>query len=405
MKVLILLKFPYFGNGSGNYTRRLAENLAKQDGIEVAIAAPDKRPIVGAKIYTIKPAFRAVFEGHPEWKGARKYSSLTPQQFTKLYTSYLEQITRIVEDFKPDVIHVNHASYLNWVASHIKSFCGVAFVTTVHGTGVKLAVLDRRYKALTRQALERAENIIAVAPHARSWFLKVFGNRLYRKSRVIPAGVQLSNFHNLSKDNSAFDKKYNVKGKKISLFVGRLTKEKGVRYLIQAAKNINGEVFIVGEGPEKHRLEELTKKLKLKNVKFLGYYGKNQTQALREMYARANVLVLPSIVDESLGLVIIEAMAAKTPIVASNKGGIPLAVKDGKNGFLVRARSAKGIADAVNKIFSDEKLSAEMGENAKKIVAEKFDWDVLTPQVIHLYKKAVAVTQRMQANLAKEKSR
>jgi len=405
MRVLILLKFPYFGNGSGNYTRRLAENLAKQDGIEVAIAAPDRRPISGAKTYTIKPAFRAVFEGHPEWKGARKYSNLSPQQFTRLYTSYLEEITRIVEDFKPDIIHVNHASYLNWVASHIKSFFGVAYVTTVHGTGIKLAVTDRRFIALTKQALERAENIIAVAPHARSWLLKVFGNRLYRKSRIIPAGVQLSNFLNLCKDIPAFDKKHSTQGKKISLFVGRLTREKGVKYLIQAAKNIKGEVFIVGEGPEKRRLEELAKKLKLTNVKFLGYYGKNQIEALRELYARANVVVLPSVVDESLGLVIIEAMAAKTPIVASNKGGIPLAVKHGKNGFLVRARSAKAIADSVNKIFSDDKLAAEMGENARNIVAEKFDWDILTPQIVNLYNKATIVTKRMQANLAKERNK
>ncbi len=405
MRVLILLKFPYFGNGSGNYTRRLAENLSKHEDIEVAIAAPDRRPVEGAKVYTIKPPFRAVFEGHPEWRGASKYSTLSTPRFTKLYNGYLEQIVKIVDDFKPDIIHVNHASYLTWIASYIKSFYGIAYVVTVHGTGIKLATQDRRFRALTRQALERAEQIIAVAPHARSWLLKVFGNRLFRRSRVIPAGVQLSNFNNLTHDNPAFDKKYNTKGKKVALFVGRLTKEKGVEYLIQAAMKIKGEVFIVGEGPEKERLQKLARKRKVSNVKFLGYYGKNQAAALREFYARADVLVLPSVVDESLGLVILEAMAARTPVVASNKGGIPLVVKDGKSGFLVRARSAKAISEAVNRVFLDPVLGQAMATNARTVVAEKFDWAVLTPQIVSIYNKTMEVTKRMQGNLKKERER
>lgn len=398
MKILILLKFPYYGNGSGNYTRRLAENLAELPDMEVAVAAPDNRPIEGAKIYTLKPSIKAIFEGHPEWKGAKKYAELSPEEFAKLYSTYLEQITKIVDDFKPDVIHVNHAFYLTWIASHIKSLQGVAYVVTLHGTDIFLTSTDRRYRFLTAQALDRSEQIIAVAPHAKKWFLKQYGRKFTRKMRVVPPGLQIEDLPE-SVDTTLLDKKYHTSDKKVILFVGRITREKGVIYLLKAANKIKGEILIVGEGPEKPLLEEYAKNNKLRNVHFLGYFGAKHIDELRTLYQRADVVVLPSIVDESLGLVILEAMAAQTPVVASNKGGIPLVVKDGKNGILIRARSAKAISEAVNSIISNPVLSKEMGRAARQAVVERFDWSKLVLQLEPLYKRAAAATGRLQRQI------
>ena len=400
IRILLLLKFPLYGGGSGAFTRRLAQKLVETGRFEVAIAAPDKRQIPGIKVYQIKPAFKAVFESHPEWRRAVKYSELTSPEFNRQYISFMKGITQVVEDFRPDVIHVNHAHFLTWLASFIKSIFGITYIVSVHGTDIFNTTIDRRYLVLLRQAVQRAEQIIAVSPHTKKWFLKVCGKKFAKQTRVITHAIDADSYSQEG-DSLNIDEKYKLQGRKLVLFVGRLTKEKGVEYLIKAAKDIDGKVFIIGDGVRKDYLVNYTKLIGVKNVQFLGYFGKKNSDFLKEFYHRADVLVLPSIVDESLGLVVLEAMAARTPVVASNKGGIPLVIKDGYNGFLIRARSPKAITESVNKILNNEKLAAKMADNAYKTVIEKFDWNVVVPQFESVYIKAAEMTHRLQANLKK----
>lgn len=394
MRIMMVLKFPIYGGGSGTQLRNLAKFFAKR-GHKVAIVAPDKRQLPNVKTYTIKPVFKAVFESHPEWKRAKKYSNLTGEEFARQYAAFHRQITQAVADFKPDVIHIHHASFLTWIASFIKSMFGIAYVVTAHGTGIYNATIDRRYLVLTRQALERAETIIAVSHHTRKWLTKVFGRKLWRKTRVITSGVDLALYPGQG-SFSQIEKKYNLKGKKVIIFVGRLTKEKGVEYLLRAAAKVRAEFYIIGSGNYRDYLVNYAKLLGLKNVHFLGYFGKEYLKELRQFYYRADALVLPSVVDESLGLVVLEAMACGTPVVASNKGGIPLVVKDGVNGFLVRARSAKAIAGALKKILNDPILKERLVLNARKIVEERFDWQVIVPQIENLYERAAETTGKLQ---------
>lgn len=400
IRVLILLKFPLYGGGSGAFTRRLASKLVETGKYEVAIAAPDNRQIPGIKTYTIKPAFKAVFESHPEWRRAAKYSELTSSEFTRQYMAFMKGIMAAVEDFRPDVIHVNHAHFLTWLASFIKSVFGITFIVSVHGTDIYNTTIDRRYLVLLRQAVERAEQIVAVSPHTKKWFLKVCGKKLTKKTRVITHAIDAENYTE-KLENFTINDRYKLHGKRLVLFVGRLTKEKGVEYLIKAAKHIHGEIFIIGDGERKDYLVNYAKLIQAKNVHFLGYFGKKNSDYLKEFYHCANVLVLPSIVDESLGLVVLEAMAARTPVVASNKGGIPLVIKDGYNGLLIRACSSKAISESVNSILDNEKLAKKMGENAYKTVIEKFDWNVVVPQFESVYVKASNMTHKLQANLKK----
>jgi glycosyltransferase involved in cell wall biosynthesis len=395
MKVMILLKFPLYGGGSGTYTRKLAELLAKEKGYKVAVVTPDTREIKGCTLYTIKPAFKAVFEAHPEMKRAKKYSKLSGMEFSRQYLAYMRDITAAVADFKPDVIHVNHASFLTWIASFIRSMFGITFVTTIHGTDVYNATIDPRYRVLTKQALERSESMIAVSPHTKKWFVKVFGKKLLKKTRVIANSIIIDEFKKMP-SVAKIEKEYNLKGKKVVLFAGRLTWEKGVEYLIRAAKTIKGEIYIAGGGPHEKALKNLAKLIGVKNVHFLGYIGKDKSDYLKAFYHRSNVLVLPSVVDESTGLVLLEAMAYKTPVVASDKGGIPIVVKNGYNGFLVRARSSKAITQAVNNILTDEILEKRLGENARLTIENKFSWQVILSQFTNIYGKAAEVTNKLQ---------
>lgn len=394
MKILILLKFPLFGGGSGTHTRKLAEFLAKNKKNQIAIACPDTRQVPGCKTYEIKPAFKAIFQSHPEYKRAPKYSELSSEKFTRQYLSFFKQIAEVVTDFKPDVIHVNHASFLTWVASYLKSVFRVGFLVAVHGTDIFNTTIDRRHFAPTKQSLNYADAIYAVSNHTRKWLLKVFGRRLGRKTRIITSGVDLRVYKTTS-PIKIIDKKYKIEDKKIVLFVGRLSKEKGLEYLIRAAKKIKAEIFILGGGSYKLALMQYVKLVGAKNVHFLGYIDPSYIEELREFYRRASVVVLPSVVDESLGLVILEAMACGTPAVATKKGGIPMVIKDGYNGFLIRARSSKAIWEAINKILNDDALREKMAQNARKTVEERFDWNVIVPKVEEVYRKVFEITKRL----------
>ncbi len=394
LKILMLMKFPLFGGGSGNYVRKLSEKLAESQNVEVAIAAPDSRQIDNVRLYTLHPKRKVVFVSHPEYKRAKRYQDLTGKEFTDVYQSFLNQIVKIVEDYRPDVIHVHHCSFLTWIANYIKSIYGIAYVVTAHGTGIYQATIDHRFRALTRQALERTEYIMSNSNYTNKWLLKVFGQKLKRKTRIIPCGVDLQSW---SRDASfdLIEKKYNLEGKKVIIFVGRLTWEKGVIYLLKAAKFINAEIFIIGGGVEKKKLENFAKLKKLENVHFMGYFGKEYIEELRQFYKKASCAVLPSVCDEGLGIVILEAMASETPVVATNKGGIPLAVKNGKTGYLVRAKSGKALADAINKILDNDHLRQEMGKNARKLVEERFDWVKISAQVNKYYHRVALVSAKL----------
>ncbi|HLB95512.1 MAG TPA: glycosyltransferase family 4 protein [Patescibacteria group bacterium] len=390
MRILMLLKYPLFGSGSGTYVRKLAEKLAvlySQD--EVAIFCPDAQTkLPGVKIFPFDMPFKAVATGHPNWPSARIYSSLTNQEVDQIYMKALSCVVKTVNHFKPDIIHVHHALYFTWIANYIRAVYGIYYVVTSHGTELLTAAENKRWVPLTKDALQRAWMINAVSGDTKKWLLKIYGSKgLIRCTRIIPGGVDLDAFNHDSPIR-LINKKYHLNGKRVVIFAGKLTKKKGVEYLIKAASKIKAEVFIIGGGEDKTRLEKLSKSIRNRNVHFLGYFGPKYLRELREFYRRADVFVFPSVWDEPLGLVALEAMASSTPVVASRKGGIPLAVKNNVNGFLVRARSAKEIAEKVNYLLNHEEVRQRMGKEARKIVEEKFNWHTIARKFHTHYEQA-----------------
>ncbi len=386
MKILQLLIFPLWGSGSGTYTRKLSEKLVEA-GEKVAIVCPEERKLKNIKIYNVQMPFKVAFTGHPEWPNCKKYSELEDKEITQVLEKFWSSTKKAIEEFKPDIIHVQHVSFLLWITNYIKAIYGIPYIITSHGTGLLNVSLDRRYFPLTKDALSRANVIVCVSGDTRKWLLKIYSKNIQNKTRIIPGGVDLESWPRDAKIK-IIEKKYNLTGKKIVIFSGKLTKPKGIEYLIKAARQIKAEIFILGGGDEKEGLEKLAKKLRLKNVHFLGYFGKEYIEELREFYRLADVVVVPSVWDEPLGLVILEAMASSTPVVASKKGGIPLAVKNNVNGFLVRARSSKAIVKAVNLILKDKALEQRMALEARKTVEEKFDWRLIAEKFIAYYEAA-----------------
>jgi len=385
-RIMFLQCFPLWGCGSGTYTRELALQLKKEKNKRVAIVCPEKREISGLELYPLELPFPVAFTGHPEWPICKLYKDLSPKEITEVFGSFLKSTIRAVEDFQPDIIHTQHISLLLWVANFVKSLYGINFIVTAHGTGIYTASLNKNYIPLSIDALRRAKKIVTVSNDSRERLLKIFGEEFRKKTRIIPGGIYLENFPEEMKIK-VINKKYHLKKRKVVLFVGKLTPQKGIYYLVKAAKKIKGHIYIIGEGPEKRNLENLKYKEHLKNVHFLGYIEKEEEREIKEFYYRADVFVAPSVWDEPLGLVILEAMAAKTPVVATRKGGIPLAIRNGVNGLFVRPRNSTQIAEAVNKLLENDELRKKMGENAREIVEKRFTWKIIAKKYKRIYRK------------------
>ncbi len=384
MRILYLQTFPFWGSGSGTYARHLASEVGRRH--KVAILAPDMRPIERAKLYPVTLPFPVAFTGHPEWPDCKLYQNLTSEEIWEVYDTFLRATIKAVEDFRPEIIHAHHAFPTAWLAAFIKDTYNINYVVTIHGSELPTLERDRRYWQRTFDAMYRAKAIYPNSGYTRDWFLRIFKGNFREKCKVIPGGVNIEKFMHSDSGAKDVDKSLNLHGKPVVVFAGKLTKYKGVEYLVGAAKNIHGEVVILGDGPERKSLEEKAKNLGLTNIHFIGHLGAG-VKKLVPYYSRADVFVAPSVWDEPLGLVILESMACGTPVVVTRKGGIPLAVKEGYNGFFVRPRNSSEIVEKVNKLLDNPSLRNKMGQNSRKSVEEKFSWTTIGGQFEQGYGK------------------
>lgn len=391
MKVLYLYMFPLWGNGSGAWLRLLTRHMAENfDDYEAIIVAPETRILKYAKIFRLKPPNMGVFVGNPELPGIKKYAKFSNQEMLELYGYYQQRLAKAVDKFKPNLIHVFHTAFLPPAARMVSNLYKIPYIITTHGSDLYYFKEDGRFRSLVRDASVRAKYITANSNFTREWYLQMFGRDLSKKTRTIPAGV--NNMIDFEKNVSWIDKKYNFKHAQMVLFTGRLTEHKGVEYLIKAARQIKAEIVILGDGPERKYLESLIVKYKLTNVHMLGYFS-HRLGEINDFYLRSDVYVAPSVWNEPLGLVILEAMVHKTPVIVTRKGGVTTIVKDGANGFLVRPKSSNEIANKVNELLANDKMRYKMGENAYKTVVHKFNWDRIATKFYNLYDKALQKPQ------------
>jgi glycosyltransferase involved in cell wall biosynthesis len=378
--------FPLWGNGSASFLRALSSELVKR-GHDIAIVAPDKRALPGIKHYVVNPPQMGVFVGHPELPKAKRFDEMRGRELGEIYTSYLKSTINAVADFNPEIIHVFHTAFLPGIARVIKILFGIKYIITTHGSDLSYLVKDRRFMGLINDSNKVARFITANSDFTRKWYLNMFGLDLRHKSTVIMGGVHLEDYKKDPAEIEVINKKYNLKDKRVVLFTGRLTKNKGVDFLIKAAPSIKGTVVIVGDGPERKNLEAEIKKNKINNVVMVGYINTGDQRLFHAFYERADVFVSPSVWDEPLGLTILESMAAGTPVVATSRGGILSLIQDKVNGYLVRPRNSREIAEVVNALLEDDKLRKKISAAAYKTVTERFTWEKIASQFENIYKK------------------
>jgi len=152
------------------------------------------------------------------------------------------------------------------------------------------------------------------------------------------------------------------------LSLGRLVKVKGLTYLLDAMKDVDCKLYICGKGPEEKHLANQIRRQHLEDkVEMLGYVSEERKE---ELMGTCKMLVMPSLY-EAFGMVAVELMAQKRPIIATNVNGLPETV--GNGGLLVNPRDPKGLADAINRLLDDDGLRKDIGEKARK-QAEYYDW-------------------------------
>jgi glycosyltransferase involved in cell wall biosynthesis len=208
-----------------------------------------------------------------------------------------------------------------------------------------------------------------------------------REYTIIPMGIHMDKF-NQKKPRSILQDKYELNDFTI-LFVGRLAEVKGVKYLLEAAKQIADrgmgfKLLVVGDGPLKTEFESFVNENQLKGqVIFVGWVDSTE---LNEYYNAADVFVGPSL-SEPQGLVFVEALASGTPVVASNVGGIVDIVRDGVNGYLVEPGSSRAIAEKLEYLIQNRSMLTQLGKQARSSVVDRFSWQATVERYNDLFQK------------------
>jgi glycosyltransferase involved in cell wall biosynthesis len=203
------------------------------------------------------------------------------------------------------------------------------------------------------------------------------------KIRVIPNGFDAETLMGTKALNVSSLMRYGIEKDKFVLFVGRLTWRKGVNYLIDAFKSVHDDfgglkLVIVGDGPSMPYLKNATR-----DMHFVLFTGQVSDSIKKLLYESCIVVVVPSTYDV-LPTVVLEAMMNNKPVIATNVGGIPFMVRNGKNGLLVSPRDRKSLSGAIKTLCQNPDLGKRMGNCGGRVV-KKFSSGRMLRETLKVY--------------------
>ena len=191
-------------------------------------------------------------------------------------------------------------------------------------------------------------------------------------------------------EEKEFRTRFALPEEKIVLYVGRLVYEKGIHVLVNAVpkilEKVDAKFIIVGSGYMKEQLSDIVKSMNLEHkVLFAGFL---EEDILLKLQKYADVSVVPSLF-EPFGIVALEAMAAGSPVVVSDTGGLSEIVDHNLNGVKIYPNDPESLAWGVTKILLDEKFSAYLRKNAYKKIKEKYNWRKIALKTEKIYKSVL----------------
>jgi glycosyltransferase involved in cell wall biosynthesis len=288
-----------------------------------------------------------------------------------------------------DVVHVNwpfpHGiwGYLVW------KLYKIPMVLTFHGAELLLCRKFGFVRPFIRHAAKHAKELICNSGYTA----KELAQYTDKPISIIPFGCTVES--QLSVKNPS-------KPVKDVLFVGRLIARKGVDVLIRAVPRIASQlpicVHIVGEGNMKEEWMRLAKRVDPEGR--IVFHGFVSNEELAQLYADADVFVLPAIVDdrgdtEGLGVVLVEALSFGTPVVASNVGGISDVIIDNQTGLLVSAADEVVLSEAVLRVLQDKELAHRLTNQGLAHAQDYFDWHRITAMIQAAYERALTCSREI----------
>ena len=283
-----------------------------------------------------------------------------------------------------NIIHA-HGYKSNIYGFAAAKMCGTQIAATCHSWNSQDA-RTRFYYGLEKFILRWFGKVVAVSEDIGSELLKIMTD--CRDISVIFNGIDTARF---MAAEGAVREEFNIgKETKIVGVVARLSAEKGHSIFFEAAENVSRllpdvKFMLVGDGRLRGELMALSEKKGLgEKVIFTGL-----RDDLPQIYAAMDIFVLPSL-NEGLPMVLLEAMAARKPVIASRVGAVPKVVRTEEDGLLVEPGSSGVLADAIIRLLKDEKLARQMADNANRKVAEEFSSRVMCSKYMSIYEELLS---------------
>ena len=301
-----------------------------------------------------------------------------------VYLKSLNMVKKIIDDFKPDLIHVQYAtSYgLVGVLSNFHPLLIQVWGSDVYSFPEKSFL----HAKILKYNLNKADIILSTS----KCMLRQTKKFTNKDIEFFYLGVDPEKFKPL-KIMSFFNTEEIVIGT-----IKTLEKKYGIEYKIKAFKIVKDQLpllqvklLIVGSGSLEKELKKLVIEYNLENdTVFTGFI---QPKDVPRYYNMLDIYVTLSIEEsESFGLAVIEAAACEVPAVVSNVGGLPEAVEDNVTGFIVESKNVQQAANALIKLITDRKLKNKMGKMSRERVIRDFNWNEKVIEMLNLYRKTIS---------------
>lgn len=377
LKVCMLIDVwsPVYGGGT-DHVIALSKRLVEDHGCHIDIYTRKLKDAEG-RVYDAD-------ETHLDGK-LNVYRTGYPTTFSSMLgrLAYTVQTPfKLREDY--DVIHA-HAYYAAYPARIIKALKRIPLIFTIHGIALKARKeMDTGFLSKIKSFMEdvtlfkiRYDCQISVDSS-----IKEYGN-VNRNIVVIPNGVDIIRFDSIG-DLQGSNGRFRI------IYVGRLHPQKGLKYLIEAAKEIveterNIEFCIIGSGSLEKELRDQIERNGLED--YFIFMGRKPKEDLPQEYKRSDLFVLPSLY-EGQPLTLLEAWAAKLPVVVTDVGGNSDFVRDGVNGYIVEPANAGELARAIKQALSNRDLP-EMGVRGYELVKNNYTWEKVAERTFEVYRKLV----------------
>ncbi len=401
MKIcMIASTYPRFDNdGAGRFNRSLAETLSILNH-EVHIVVPYHPAIEqyetpvhihpfrypGVKNWSVMGYANAMDSDRKlKWQA---YLLIFPFLFKGMWT-----LSRLIKQHDFDIIHSHWVLPNGPIGLFGKACAHAPLFVSLHGSDIYFAQKNPLFAAVARQVFQNAQGVTACSPELYESALNLGAHPV--STHLILWGADPEIFDFCSSKSALREKMSLEQETQIVLALGRLVGKKGFDVLIRAMPEVLAACpktccIIAGAGPEESRLKTLAANLGVTDrVRFPGFIPWNQVP---EYLHLSDLFVAPSIHDagnlDGLPTVILEAMAAGKPVVASNVAGIPLVVIHNETGLLVPEKDQNALTDAICRLLKNGELRDQLGKNGRRRVRDELNWHQVAQQFVAMYETA-----------------